>query len=177
LAGQIARIKGCRVVGTAGTDKKCEWLKEELGFASAINYRQCKNLTAAVTEACPQGVNVFFDNVGGEILDAALANLALRGRIVLCGAISQYNKATAQGPRNYMELISRRGRMEGFILFDYAARYPEAIQQLGQWVGEGRLKSKLDIVEGLERAPLALRRLFEGDHQGKLLVRIAPQED
>ena len=172
VAGQIAKLMGCRVVGIAGSDDKCRWLTEELGFDAAINYRT-QNVAASLKEACPQGIDVYFDNVGGVILEAALSNLALRGRIVMCGAISQYNDASPpSGPRNLSVLISQRGRMEGFIILDFLPRAGEAIAQLATWVMSGQLKYKVDVVEGLDRAPEALTKLFEGTNEGKMLVRL-----
>lgn len=172
VVGQIAKIKGCRVVGIAGTDEKCRWLTEELGFDSAINYRST-NVGKALAEACSTGIDVFFDNVGGEILEAAIANLALRGRIVLCGAISQYNDdSPTPGPRNLSALISKRGRMEGFIILDYFQRSGEAIADLAAWVMGGQLNYKVDVLNGLSNAPAALQRLFSGENTGKMLVRL-----
>lgn len=172
VAGQIAKLLGCRVVGIAGSEDKCHWLTEELGFDAAINYRS-ENVGKALRQACPTGIDVFFDNVGGEILEAALANLALRGRVVMCGAISQYNDATPPpGPRNLSVLISQRGRMEGFIILDYLSRAGEAITQLATWVMSGQLKYKVDVMEGLDAAPHALAKLFTGANEGKTLVRL-----
>jgi hypothetical protein len=175
LVGQIAKLHGCRVVGTAGSDAKCKWLTEELKFDAAINYKSA-NVFEAVARTCPTGVDVFFDNVGGPILDAALSQLALRGRVVLCGAISQYNAAEPKGPAGYLNLITKRGRMEGFIVLDYAARAMEAIGPLASWVQNGKLRHKIEVVDGLEQAPSALNRLFDGSHEGKLLVRVADDE-
>ena len=172
VVGQIAKIRGCKVVGIAGSDEKCRWLTEELGFDVAINYRTM-NVASALKESCPKGIDVFFDNVGGEILEAALANLALRGRVVMCGAISQYDDAApSAGPRNLSVLISQRGRMEGFIILDFLPRAGEAIAQLAAWVMGGRLKYKVDVLEGLDRAPEALRKLFDGTNEGKMLVKL-----
>jgi NADPH-dependent curcumin reductase len=173
VAGQIAKIRGCRVVGIAGRPDKCRWITEELGFDAAIDYKT-EHVTKRVFETCPKGVDVFFDNVGGPILDAVLANLAMRARVVLCGAISQYNQLDeAYGPKNYVNLIGRRAKMEGFIVLDYRERYLEAIMQLAGWVAEGKIKHKVNVLEGLEKAPEALQRLFTGDHDGKLLVMLA----
>jgi hypothetical protein len=175
LVGQIAKLKGCRVVGTAGGAAKCARLVEQYGFDAAIDYKS-ENLHQAVAAACPGGVDVFFDNVGGPILDVALAQLTLRGRVVLCGAISQYNATEPKGPAGYMNLIAKRGRMEGFIVLDYLPRAMEAIGPLATWVQEGKLRYSVDIVEGLLNAPVALNRLFDGAHDGKLLVRVAEEE-
>lgn len=172
VVGQIAKLHGCKVVGIAGSDDKCRWLTDELGFDVAINYRT-QNVGRALKEACPKGIDVFFDNVGGEILEAALANLALRGRVVMCGAISQYDDATPPpGPRNLSVLISQRGRMEGFIILDFLPRAGEAIAQLAMWVMSGQLKYKVDVLDGLDKAPEALRKLFDGSNEGKMLVRL-----
>lgn len=172
VAGQIAKLSGCRVVGIAGSDEKCRWLTDELGFDAAINYRT-QNVAKALKDVCPHGIDVFFDNVGGEILEAALANLALRGRVVMCGAISQYNDAVPPpGPRNLSVLISKRGRMEGFIILDFLPRAGEAIAQLATWVMSGQLKYKVDVMEGLDRAPEALTKLFTGANEGKMLVKL-----
>jgi NADPH-dependent curcumin reductase CurA len=172
VAGQIARIKGCRSIGIAGGKEKCAWLTGELGFDAAIDYKS-EDVSARLRELCPNGIDVYFDNVGGEILDAALANLAMRGRVVICGAISQYNSKKIEGPKNYLSLLVRRGRMEGFMVFDYFARAGEAVAELGQWVKEGKLRHRDDIQEGLENAPKTMVRLFEGGNVGKLLLKIA----
>ena len=174
LVGQIAKLKGCRVVGTAGGSAKCAYL-EEIGFDAAIDYKAA-NLHEALSAACPDGIDVFFDNVGGPILNAALGHLALRGRVVLCGAISQYNASEPKGPGAYMNLIIKRGRMEGFVVIDYLPRAAEAIGPLATWVQQGKLRYKLDIVDGLENAPSALNRLFDGRNDGKLLVRVTEDD-
>ncbi len=172
VVGQIAKINGCRVVGIAGSAEKCAWLTDELGFDAAINYKT-DNVLQAIGAACPGGVDVFYDNVGGDILEAAIFNLALRGRIVLCGAISQYNDEVPRpGPRNLGMLISKRGRMEGFIILDYLPRAAEAIMALAAWVGEGKLKYRTDVVDGLDNAPAAFHRLFTGANTGKVMVRL-----
>jgi NADPH-dependent curcumin reductase CurA len=173
VAAQIAKIQGCRVVGIAGGPDKCRYLTEELGLDGAIDYRS-DNVPRMLRRLCPDGVDVYFDNVGGPILDVVLLALAMRGRIVLCGGIADYNDARPQsGPANYLALISKRGRMEGFIVLDYWARAAEAVTALSGWMREGRLKDRVDVVRGLENAPAALRRLFEGANQGKQLVKIA----
>lgn len=172
VVGQIAKLLGCRVVGIAGGPDKCRRLLEDYGFDAAIDYKH-DNLMTRLRKDCPQGVNVFFDNVGGDALDAALLALAKRGRIVLCGAISTYTQSgTAPGPRNYLRLLTQRGRMEGFLTSDYLPRAPEAIAQLTEWWRAGQLKQRVDIIDGFENAPSALARLFSGDNQGKQLVRI-----
>jgi NADPH-dependent curcumin reductase len=173
VAGQIARIVGCRVVGIAGGPEKCAWLTDELGFDASIDYK-VEDVSARLRETCPDGIDVFYDNVGGDILDAALGQLALHGRVVLCGAISQYDTADlAPGPRNVINLIPQRGRMQGFILLDYRDRFLEAIPQLVQWVQEGRIRYAEDVVDGLENAPAAFRKLFTGENTGKLIVKVA----
>jgi NADPH-dependent curcumin reductase CurA len=172
--GQIARIKGCRAIGIAGGAEKCRWLLEEYGFDGAIDYKS-EDVGKRLRELCPKGVDIFFDNVGGEILDAALSKLAMRGRVVLCGAIARYNSGSGevQGPKNYLKLIVQRGRMEGFIIMDYMPRAAEAIKDIAQWMKEGRFKDRVDVVQGLENAPAALLRLFKGENRGKQLVRVA----
>lgn len=172
VVGQIARIKGCRVVGLAGSDEKCAWLTDELGFDAAINYKT-EDVRAAIKQHCPKGVDVFFDNVGGDILEAAIGNLALRGRVVMCGAIATYNDTTpSPGPNNLSNLISMRGRMEGFIILDYMGRSNEAIADLGQWIMAGELTYATDVVEGLDNAPEAMNRLFTGANAGKVMVKL-----
>ncbi len=173
VAGQIGKIIGCRVVGIAGGPEKCAWLTDELGFDAWIDYKS-QDVSARLRETCPDGIDVFFDNVGGDILDAALAQISLHARVVLCGAISQYDTAEfAPGPRNIVNLIPQRGRMEGFIVLDYRDRFLDAILQLGQWVQEGRIRYAEDIVDGLENAPTAFRKLFTGENTGKLIVKVA----
>ena len=172
IVGQIARIKGCRVVGIAGSADKCAWLTDELGFDAAINYRT-DDVAAKIREHCPKGVDVYFDNVGGDILEAAIGNLALRGRVVMCGAIAQYNDENPRpGPSNLTTLISMRGRMEGFIILDYMSRSGEAIADLATWVMGGDMKYAVDVVDGLDQAPEALNRLFTGANSGKVMVKL-----
>ncbi len=173
VAGQIGKIIGCRVVGIAGGPEKCAWITDELGFDAWIDYKS-EDVAARLRETCPDGIDVFFDNVGGEILDAVLGQINLHARIALCGAISQYDTAElSPGPRNFLNLIPQRGRVEGFILLDYRDRFVDAILQLGQWVQEGRIRYAEDIVDGLENAPAAFRRLFSGENTGKLIVKVA----
>ena len=174
IAGQIAKIKGCRAVGIAGGADKCRYLVEELGFDAAIDYKH-EDTRKKLREYCPKGIDIYFDNVGGDILEAALANLARKARVVLCGAISQYN-ATAdslRGPRNYMSLLINRARMEGFVVFDYAARYGEAAKIMAGWMAENKLRAREDIVEGIETFPDTFLKLFRGDNLGKLVLKVA----
>jgi hypothetical protein len=171
--GQIARIKGAsKVVGIAGGPEKCALLTEELGFDAAIDYREGQ-VGRQLRALCPQGIDLYFDNVGGDILDAALANLAMRGRVVLCGAIAGYNDTErVRGPVNYTNLIIRRGRMEGFIILDYVGRWPEAQEVMAGWLRSGELAHAEHVVEGIERAPEALNLLFTGGNTGKVLVSL-----
>ncbi len=172
IVGQIARIKSAsRVVGIAGTPEKCAWLVDELGFDAAVDYR-ADDVAAALHDACPEGIDLYFDNVGGELLDICLAQLALHGRVVLCGAIATYNDSEVAGPGNYRVLIVRRGRMEGFIILDYLDRFPEAQLEMGGWVAEGKVKFATHLVEGLENAPDALNLLFTGGNTGKVIVEV-----
>jgi NADPH-dependent curcumin reductase len=177
VVGQIARIKGCRAVGIAGGADKCRYLTDELGFDAAVDYKapETGDVRTALRAACPAGIDVYFDNVGGEILDAALANLARHARIVICGAISQYN-ATGKvtGPANYLSLLVNRASMTGMVVFDYADRYASAARDLLGWIAAGKLKSREHIVEGgLAAFPDALLGLFRGDNHGKLLLHVS----
>ncbi len=174
VVGQLAKIHGCRAVGSAGGPDKCRHLTEVLGFDAAIDYKSGGDLAKAIRAACPDGVDVYFDNVGGPMLEAALRRLARGARVVICGAIHHYNETSApRGPAGYLSLLVNRARMEGFVVFDYEERYAEARQKLAGWLKEGRLKSQVTIAEGLENAPQALLRLFSGDKLGKLVVRVA----
>jgi NADPH-dependent curcumin reductase CurA len=172
-AGQIAKIKGAKkVVGIAGGAEKCAYIVDELGFDEAIDYKN-DNVAARLREACPDGIDLYFDNVGGSILNDCLANLALRGRVVLCGAISTYNDdGPPTGPSNYLTLLVRRGRMEGFIIIDYLDRFGPAQMEMAGWIAEGKIKSSEHIVEGLEKAPDALNLLFTGGNTGKVIVAL-----
>ncbi len=173
VAGQLARVKDAgRVVGIAGSDAKCRWVVEDLGFDACINYKT-EDVDARLRELCPDGIDVYFDNVGGEILDAVLSQIAIGARIVMCGAISEYTRAESAGLKNYTALIMQRGRMEGFIILDYLDRFPEAIMELVGLVAGGRIAYSVELVDGLEHAPATLNRLFTGDHNGKLIVRVA----
>jgi NADPH-dependent curcumin reductase len=169
--GQIAKIKGCKVVGSAGGKEKCDYLLAN-DFDIVIDYKS-QNIDEELKKHCPEGINIYFDNVGGETLDAALLNLAKGARVVICGAMSQYNDMqNVTGPKNYMKLIMARGEMKGIIVFDYLDRYPEAILDISTWLIEGKLHSKEHIIEGIENFPMALRLLFEGKNFGKLLVKV-----
>ena len=171
--GQIAKIKGARAVGLAGTPEKCEYVVKELGFDACIDYKK-EDVRAALRQHCPTGINVYFDNVGGEILDLALAQLARGARVVVCGAISQYcSTSGVKGPSNYLSLLVNRARMEGFVVFDFAARYAEALREMAGWRAAGKLKSREDIVSGLEAFPDALCKLFHGENFGKLVLKVA----
>jgi NADPH-dependent curcumin reductase CurA len=172
IVGQIAKIKGCRVVGLAGTADKCTWITDDLGFDAAINYRT-EDVPKALAAACPAGIDVYFDNVGGEILDACLPLMNFKGRIPTCGLISQYNATEpVPGPYNYARILMQRLRVEGFIVLDFAARYPEAIAALGQWMAEGKIKVRTEIVDGLEHALHTLKKLYTGANTGKLMSRV-----
>ncbi len=172
IAGQIARIKGCRVIGLAGGAAKCAWLTDELGFDAAIDYKS-QDVGASLDAACPDGINIYFDNVGGEILDLCLARIAMHARVVICGGISRYNAlGPVPGPRNYFNLVFRRARMEGFIVIDYAKRFPEASMQMQQWIDSGRLKHRATVVEGFQNLPKALIQLFQGENIGKMMVKV-----
>ena len=173
VAGQIARLKGCRVIGTAGGEEKCDWLVNEAHFDAAIDYKN-EDVGARLAALCPDGVDVFFDNVGGAVLNEVLARINLNARIVLCGSISKSDAATPQpGPANYSNLVARRARMEGFTALDYPARVPEAFEALAGWQRVGSLVHKEDVAYGLENAPKALLRLFAGENFGKQLVKVA----
>lgn len=173
VAGQLAKLHGCRVVGIAGTRAKCEWLTGELGFDAAVCYRE-PGFSAALAAACPTGIDVDFENVGGEILDEILARCNLHARVALCGLIGSYTRDNrVPGPAHFPLVMMKRLRVEGFIIIDYLPRWGEAVQRLGALLAEGRLKSRETIVEGLEQAPAALNQLFDGDNTGKLVVRVA----
>ncbi len=172
VVGQIAKIKGCRAVGIAGGPDKCRYVVEELGFDACIDYKN-EDLKAGLKQHCPGGVDVYFDNVGGDILDTVLTRLAMGARIAICGAISQYNNTEAvKGPSNYMSLLVNRARMQGFVVFDYADRYMEAATQMAGWMAQGKLKTREDIVEGIETFPETLLKLFHGENIGKLVLKV-----
>jgi NADPH-dependent curcumin reductase CurA len=176
IAGQIAKIRGCRVIGIAGTDEKCAWVVDDLGFDGCINHRT-GDLARELKDLCPDRVDVYFDNVGGAVLDAVLGRLNEHGRVVLCGAISTYNDTSRPpGPANYLNLISRRGRMEGFITLDYWDRFDECFADLRRWAEEGSLRWREQIFDGLETAPEALNALFTGANTGKVIVQVGPDD-
>jgi len=173
LVGQIGKMKGCRVVGIAGSDEKCSWLKEDLGFDGAINYKSA-NLDEALRESCPDGIDIDFENVGGRIMDTILGQINLGARIVLCGLISQYNSTRpVSGPYNFPNVLIRRARVEGFIVLDYLDRSNEALSEMAEWLVSGKLKYRVEVVQGLESAPTALNKLFDGSHNGKLIVQVS----
>jgi NADPH-dependent curcumin reductase len=173
VVGQIAKIKGCRAVGIAGGPEKCQYAVKELGYDACIDYKR-ENVYESLHRDCPKGIDVYFDNVGGEILDAALTQLNRGARIPLCGAISQYNNLDGvDGPKNYLSLLVNRATLKGFIVFDYAPRYMEAAMQMAGWMAAGKLKSREDIVPGLETFPDTLLKLFKGENFGKLLIKVA----
>jgi NADPH-dependent curcumin reductase len=173
VAGQIAKIKGCRTIGIAGGREKCDWLTDELGFDAAIDYKR-DDVAGALRTHAPERIDVYFDNVGGDILDAALTRLARGARIVICGAVSQYNATGAmKGPANYMSLLVARASMTGMVVFDYAARFPQAAREIAGWMQEGALISREDVVEGGVRAfPDALLSLFAGENVGKMVLHV-----
>jgi NADPH-dependent curcumin reductase CurA len=175
IVGQIAKIKGARVVGIAGGADKCEYLTKELGFDAVIDYKS-EDVAAALQRHCPKGVDVYFDNVGGDILDAVLLNLATGARIVICGAISQYNSTTAiKGPANYLQLLVKRATMKGLMVGDYYPRAMEAITDMGGWLRTGKLKARSDVQQGLENFPDVFAKLFSGENNGKLVLQVAAE--
>lgn len=176
VVGQIAKIKGCYVAGSAGSDEKIDYVRNELGFDAAFNYKTANDYSAQIQEVCPRGIDVYFDNVGGSMTDAAFLHLNNHARVVVCGQIEQYNATRPpRGPRLLWHLIVKRARAEGFLVFDYAERFPEAQRQMAQWLHEGRIKYRENIIDGLENAPKAFIGLFHGENIGKQLVRVAPE--
>jgi NADPH-dependent curcumin reductase CurA len=174
VVGQIAKLKGCRAVGIAGGAEKCRHVVEDLGFDAAIDYK-AENVYSALGEHCPSGIDVYFDNVGGDILDAALAHLARHARVVICGAISQYNATGGmKGPSNYMALLVNHASMTGFVVTDYGARYAEGARAMAEWIAAGKLTTREDIAVGLATFPDTLMRLFRGENTGKLVLQVAP---
>ena len=172
-AGQIAKLKGCRVVGIAGSQAKCDYVVKELGFDACINYKEVDDLSAAIATHCPDKVDIYFDNVGGEMLDAAILNMNEKGRLVISGAVSEYNKAEPRGIRNTLHFITHRLRMEGLVVYDYFKRFPEAQAEMAGWISTGRLKFTEDISEGIEGAPAAFIGLFEGENHGRRLIKVS----
>ena len=175
--GQMAKLKGCRVVGIAGGKAKCDWVVSELGFDACIDYKASpSSVKDGLKEHCPKGVDIYFDNVGGEILDTVLTRINRKARIIICGAISQYNNTTAvQGPKNYLSLLVNRARMEGIVVFDYADRYHLAVAEMAGYLKDGRMKSKEDVVVGLETFPETLLKLFNGENFGKLVLQVTKE--
>ena len=173
--GQLAKIKGCRVVGIAGGAAKCDWVVRELGFDACIDYKAGANAVREGLKAhTPDGVDIYFDNVGGDILDTVLTKIRRKARIIICGAISQYNATTAvQGPKNYLSLLVNRARMEGIVVFDYADRYGQAVAELAGYLKDGRMQSREDVVVGLQTFPDTLLKLFNGENFGKLVLQVA----
>jgi NADPH-dependent curcumin reductase CurA len=172
VVGQIAKIKGCKVVGIAGGKEKCDYAVQELGYDACIDYKRGP-IFPGLAQHCAEGIDVYFDNVGGDILDAVLTRIRLKARIVICGAISQYNNTTPiAGPKNYLSLLVNRARMEGIVVFDWAPRYAEAAREMAGWMAEGKLKSKEDIVKGIETFPETLLKLFSGENFGKLILEV-----
>ncbi|WP_026374837.1 NADP-dependent oxidoreductase [Aestuariibacter salexigens] len=172
VVGQIAKIKGCRVVGIAGGKDKCDFVVNELGFDAAIDYKS-QNVKKALRETCPNGVDVYFDNVGGDILDDVLTQINFKARIVICGAISQYNNTTpVKGPSNYLSLLVNRARMEGIVVFDNAKNYGIAAKEMAGWIAQGKLQAKEHVEVGIERFPEVLLMLFNGENFGKLVLKV-----
>jgi NADPH-dependent curcumin reductase CurA len=175
IVGQIGKIVGCRVVGIAGSDAKCAWLTDELGFDAAVNYKT-ESVTRKLHKHCPDGIDVIFENVGGEILDAELMWINNFARVVICGLISSYNATEpVPGPYGFRSVLVRRARIQGFIIFDYMDRAAEAIQKMSEWYTEGRLKYRVDVYDGLETAPRNINRLFDGSHDGKLIIKVSDE--
>ncbi len=173
VVGQIGKIAGCHVVGIAGSDEKCSYILDELGFDVAINRRSTNDMSAALQSACPNGIDCYFDNVGGPISDAAFENLAMWARVAICGQIAQYNDVRiSTGPRNMFHFLVKRVSLRGMLVFDWQSRYPEGLTRLSRWVGDGKIRYREDIVQGLENAPMALAGLMEGKNFGKQLVQI-----
>ena len=171
IVGQIAKIKGCKVVGIAGGKEKCDYVINELGFDGCIDYKN-ESVTRGIKRDCPDGVDVYFDNVGGDILDAALIFINQHARIVICGAISQYNETSAKGPNNYLSLLVNRGTMTGMVVFDYVKKYPIAVKEMSKWIEEGKLKSKEDVYDGIENFYEIFKKLFNGEKKGKLILKV-----
>jgi len=174
IVGQIAKLKGCRVVGIAGGQQKCRWIVDDLGFDGAVDYKS-EDVGAALDRLCPDGIDVDFENVGGPIMDAVLAHMNLFGRMALCGMISTYNAAgPVPGPSDFARVLMRRLLIKGFIVIDYLPRAAEAFAELAPWVASGELRWKAHVIDGLENAADGVKRLFTGDHDGKLLIGVSP---
>ena len=171
---QIAKIKGCNVVAIAGSDEKCDWLKNELGADHVINYKK-ENVLEALKKTCTNGIDIYFDNVGGETLDAALTLMNKFGRIPVCGLISMYNDWSSVGPKMYRNILMKTLTVTGFLVSDYADRFGESLENLGSWVAEGKIKFKVDVVEGIENAPEAVNKLFSGENNGKLVIQTSKE--
>tara|TARA_B100001059_G_scaffold98048_1_gene97483 strand:- start:674 stop:1690 length:1017 start_codon:yes stop_codon:yes gene_type:complete len=172
VVGQIAKIKGCKVIGIAGGKTKCDYITDKLGFDGAIDYKN-ENLIEGIKKYCPKGIDIYFDNVGGEILDSALIFLRKKARVVICGAISQYNAVSnIEGPKNYLSLLVNRASMKGMVVLDYAPKYSEAMKQMALWIMEGKLFYKEDVYSGIENFRETFLRLFSGDKMGKLILKI-----
>jgi hypothetical protein len=178
VVGQIAKLKGCRVAGEAGSDEKVRFLRDDLHFDAAFNYRTDADYLAKIKESCPNGIDVFFDNVGGPVSDAAFANLAVGARVVLCGQIDQYNAAEApQGPRVLWRLVTKQARAQGFLVFQFADRYDAALSEMGGWLADGKLVNRETVTVGLENAPKAFIGLFTGANIGKAIVKVSEETD
>ena len=171
---QIAKIKECYVVAIAGSDEKCDWLKNDLGVDSVINYKK-ENIFDALKTSCPNGIDIYFDNVGGDTLDAALTLMNKFGRIPVCGLISMYNDWSSTGPKMYRNILMKTLTVTGFLVSDFIEQFEECLQKLGQWVAEGKIKYKVDVVEGIENAPVAVNKLFTGENQGKLVIQTSKE--
>ena len=171
---QIAKIKGCRVVGIAGSDEKCNWLKNNLKVDEVINYKK-DDILESLKEKCPEGIDIYFENVGGETLDAALTLMNNYGRIPVCGLISMYNDWETPGPKMFRNILMKRLTVKGFLVSDYLDRYAESLESLSEWMAEGKIQYKVDIVEGIENAPSAVNKLFTGENNGKLVIKVSDE--
>ena len=171
---QIAKIKGCRVVGIAGSDEKCNWLKNDLKVDEVINYKK-DDILESLKEKCPEGIDIYFENVGGETLDAALTLMNNYGRIPVCGLISMYNDWETPGPKMFRNILMKRLTVKGFLVSDYLDRYAESLEALSEWMAEGKIQYKVDIVEGIENAPSAVNKLFTGENKGKLVIKVSDE--
>jgi len=175
IVGQIGKIKGCHVVGIAGSEEKCRWITETLGFDAAINYKT-EDIRGGLKTHCPNGIDIFFDNVGGDILDSVLTRINVKGRIVVCGLISQYNaEKPVPGPYHFSSILTQRLRVQGFVFGDYLDRIQEAVTDLGKWLAQGKIQYRVHVVKGLDKAPQAVNMLFDGSNQGKLIVKVSEE--